>query len=205
MVFTDNLAYSLFAISFAGFLLLYTISSMYLVYRRKGKNFSEYLKSASIPIAILGVYLLIMGFWGQFTWPLPGSYNILFYDPMISFAILLISFSLAVKYGVRLEYVGFLGLLVGIMVIVYGIEGYGLGLTQSPIALFLMYFFYGIAGIFAFPVSLIADRLPGIKKGKIWKGWHIILITFWIILLLASCLSAFTGVLAIPAHLLSAP
>lgn len=204
MVFTDNLAFQLFTISFGGFLTLYTVSSMYLVYRRKGKNFKDYLKSASIPLGILGTYMLILGLWGQFTWPLPGSYNILFYDPFISFAIVLISFALAVKYDVRLEYVGFLGLMVGVMVIIYGIQGYGLGLTSTPIALLGLYFLYGLAGIFSFPVSLIADRLPGLKK-KVWIGWHITLVLFWFLLLLASLLSGYVAVLAIQAHLLSAP
>ncbi len=205
MAFTDNLAYSLFAISFAGFLLLYLISSMYRIYRRKHRNFSEHLAAASIPLGLIGLYMFITGLWGQFVWPLPGSYNILFYDPLISFGILLVAFSLAVRYKVRLEYAGILGLMVGVMVIIYGVEGYSIGLTAAPIALLGMYFCYGTAGIFSYPVSLIADRLPGFKKGKVWKGWHIILVIFWFLLLLASVLSAYVGILAIPQHLLSAP
>lgn len=204
MVFVDNLAYELFAISFAGFLLLYTISSMYLVYRRKDRNFSEYLMGASIPLGLLGTYMLIQGLWSQFTWPLPGSYNILFFDPLVSLGMLLIGFALAVRYKVRLEYVGFFGLMVGIMVIAYGIEGYSIGLTQEPIALLALYFLYGLAGIFSFPVSLIADRLPGVKY-EAWIGWQIALAIFWILLLIASCLSAFIGISAIPMHLISAP
>ncbi len=205
MVFTDNLAYSLFSLSLAGFMLLYTISSMYGVYKRKQRNFSEYLKSASIPLGIIGIYMFIMGIWGQFTWPLPGSYNILFYDPLISFGILLIAFALAVKYGARLEYAGFLGLMVGLMVIAYGIQGYNLGLTSAPMALLLLYFLYGFCGIFAYPVSLIADRLPGLKKGKVWVGWKLTLAAFWILLLLSSLLSAYVATSAISAHLITAP
>ena len=204
MAFIDNLAYSLFALSLAGFLLLYTISSMYLVYRRKQRNFSEYLESASVPLGLIGAYMLIMGIWGQFTWPLPGSYNILFYDPLVSFGIILLSFALAIRCKARLEYAGFLALLVGAMTIVYGVEGYSIGLTQAPIALLAMYFFYGVAGVFAYPVSLIADRLPGLHK-KAWSGWVVTLAIFWILILLASILSAIVGVAAIPAHLLRAP
>jgi len=204
MVFVDNLAYELFAISFAGFLLLYTISSMYLVYRRKDRNFSEYLMGASVPLGLLGAYMLIQGLWGQFTWPLPGSYNILFFDPLVSFGLLLIGFALSVRYKVRLEYVGFFGLMVGVMVIAYGIEGYNIGLTKEPIALLALYFLYGLVGIFSFPVSLIADRIPNVKYNA-WIGWHIALATFWILLLVASCLSAVIGIAAIPAHLISAP
>ncbi len=202
MAFIDNLAYGLFSISFAGFLLLYTALSMFLAYKRKQRNLTEYLKGACIPIAIIGIYLLITGIWGQFVWPLPGSYNILFYDPLVSFGILLIAFSMAIKYDVKLEYVGFLGLLIGIMAIVYGIEGYNIGLTSAPIALLLMYLFYGLSGIFSYPISLIADRLPGSRSNNTWL---IILAIFCLLLFLASALSSYIGILAIPQHLLSAP
>lgn len=205
MTFTDNVAFALFAISFAGFLLLYTVSSMYLVYRRRQKNFADYLKSASVPLGIIGTYMIIMGIWGQFTWPLPGSYNILFYDPLVAFGMLLLGFSLSVKYKVRLEYIGFLGLMVGVMVIIYGIEGYSLGLTAAPLGLLAMYFLYGLAGVLSYPVSLIADRLPGFQKKRVWIGWTLILIAFWIFILLASVLSAYIGIVAVPAHLLNPP
>ncbi|MCL5100875.1 MAG: DUF981 domain-containing protein [Candidatus Marsarchaeota archaeon] len=204
MAFIDNLAYSLFALSFAGFLLLYTISSMYLVYRKKKKNFSEYLNSASIPIALLGAYILISGFWGQFAWPLPGSYNILFYDPFISFGIVLLSLAFSIRYNVRLEYTGFLGLMVGVMVLAYGFVGYNIGLTQAPIALLGLYFLYGLAGIFSYPVALIADRLPGLQKNA-WIGWNALLVIFWLLLLGASILAGFVGVSAVPQHLLTPP
>lgn len=204
MAFIDNLAYELMAISFSGLVLLYTISQMYLVYRKGGKSFGEHLRNASVPLGILGAYLLVMGIWGQFTWTLPGSYNILFYDPLVSLGILLVAFAVAVRTGAKLEYVGFLGLLVGIMTIMYGIEGYSIGLTQAPLALLAMYFFYGAAGIFSYPVSMIADRLPGLQK-RVWYGWTVILVIFWILILVASLLSAFVGLSAVPAHLLSAP
>ena len=204
MAFIDNLAYELMAISFSGFVLLYTISQMYLVYRKRGRTFGEYLRNASVPLGILGAYLLLMGVWGQFSWTLPGSYNILFYDPLVSLGILLVAFAVAVRTGAKLEYVGFLGLLVGIMTIMYGIEGYSIGLTQAPLALLAMYFFYGAAGIFSYPVSMIADRLPGLQK-RVWPGWTVILVIFWVLILVASLLSAFVGLSAVPAHLLSAP
>ena len=204
MAFIDNLAFSLFAISMAGFLLLYVISSMYFVYKKKRKDFTDYLDSLSIPMAILGLFILITGLWGQFTWPLPGSYNILFYDPLVAFGIILLSFSAAIRFKARLEYVGVLSLMSGLMVIVYGIEGYGIGLTSAPIALFGMYFFYGAAGILGYPVSLIVDRLPGLQK-NVWIGWEVLLILFWLALLGASILAAVVAGAAIPAHLLTPP
>jgi putative membrane protein len=203
MVFIDNLAYALFSVSFAGFMLLYTVSSMYLLYRKR-RSFQEHLMAASLPIALIGLYMLVMGLWGQFTWPLPGSYNILFYDPFLSFGILLLSFSMAVRYRLRLEYVGFLGLMMGAMIIVYGIAGYNLGLTAAPIGLLALYLGYGLAAIFSYPVSLISDRLPDTRK-RTPANWRIILIIFCILLLLASLVSAYTGFAAIGQHLMSAP
>lgn len=204
MVFIDNLAFGLFAISFTGFLLLYTVSSMYLVYRSKKKDYSDHLEGASIPMAIVGTFLVVSGFLGQQTWPLPGSYNILFWDPMVAFGLVSLAFALSIRYQVRLEYSGFLGFLIGIMVLIYGAQGYSLGLTAAPIALLALYVFYGIAGIFSFPVALIADRLPGLQKNA-WIGWHIILVIFWLALFAASLTAAYVGASAIGAHLLSAP
>jgi putative membrane protein len=204
MVFIDNLAYSLFSISFASLLLLYTIVSMYLVYRRGKNNYSEYLSSASVPLLLIGIFMVITALWGQFTWPLPGSYNVLFYDPLISLGLLLVGFFVAVRSKVRLEYVGFFGLLVGIMVIIYGFEGFKIGLTSAPIMLLAMYIFYGASGILAYPVSLIADRFPGHKK-RVWAGWYVFLAAFCIVLLIAGLLSAGTGYLAVSSHLITAP
>jgi putative membrane protein len=202
--FIDNLAFSLFAISFAGLMLLYTMFSMYLAYTKKVRDFSGYLNSAVIPLTLLGAYMIIMGFWGEFTWPLPGAYNILFYDPLIGFGIVLIAFSLVIKNKTRLEYPGFLALLLGAMLVLYGIEGYSIGLTKEPLALLGLYVLYGAVGVLAYPVSLIADRLPGLKKNP-WPGWTTILLAFMVLLFLASMLAAYIGFSAIGGHLVSPP
>lgn len=204
MAFIDNLAFSLFSISFAGLLLLYTVTSMYFVYRGKKNDYKDHLQGAMGPMAVVGAYLILTGLWGQFTWPLPGSYNILFYDPMVAFGLVVLSFALSIKFNVRLEYAGFLGFLVGIMTILYGLQGYSIGLTQSPFALLGLYFCYGVAGIFSYPVSMIADRLPGLKKNP-WIGWHICLVLFWLAMLAASLVAGYIGMSAIGGHLLSAP
>jgi putative membrane protein len=204
MAFIDNLAYGLFSISFASFLLLYTVISMYLVYRRGNRKYSDYLNSASVPLLLIGLYMIVQALWGQFTWPLPGSYNVLFYDPLLSFGLLLVGFFFAVRYKVRLEYVGFFGLLVGIMVIIYGIQGYNIGLTSQPLAMLGMYILYGLSGLVAYPVALIADRLPGHSK-NVWIGWYLFLALFCILLLLAGLLSAGVGYAAVSQHLINPP
>lgn len=204
MAFIDNLAFGLFAVSFAGFLLLYMILRIYRAYKNKQKNYSDQISSAAVPLLFLGVYLFVIGLYGQMTWPLPGSYNILFYDPTIAFGLILISFWYIDRMGLRFEYVGFLSMLVGIMLIMYGYIGYTLGLTKAPLALFGMYFLYGATGILAFPVSLLAEKLSGFK-GKTWIGWTVVVVLFCLAIFAASLLAAYTGYQAIWGHLLTAP
>lgn len=204
MAYIDDLAFLLFTISFAGFILLYTISSMYLLYRRKRHDYVDHLEGASVPMMLVGGYLIVSGFIGQWTWPLPGSYNILFFDPLVMFGLVVLAFALAIRFKVNLEYAGFFGLMVGIVTLIYGYQGYSIGLTLEPLALLLLYVFYGIAGIFAYPVALIADRLPGLQKNA-WMGWHLILIIFWLALFAASATAGYIGATAISGHLVSAP
>ena len=184
LVFIDNLAYSLFVMGFVSLLLLYMMSSMYLAYRKGKRDFIDYIRGATVPLAVIGIYIIISGIYGQLTWPLPGSYNILFYDPFISLGIAIVSFAAATRYRVRLEYIGFLSLLFGVMVIVYGITAYGIKMTTAPFAMLVLYILYGIVGILAYPASMIVDRLPGLKRGM-WYGWNMVFVIFWIFLLVA--------------------
>lgn len=204
MVFVDNLASSLFTISFAGLLLIYTIGSVYLAWRKRKKEISDYLKGASIPICVIGIFILVSGLWGQFVWALPGSYNILFYDPFVAFGILLISFALVVRLGGRLDYIGFLALLMGAVTIVYGVAGYNLKMTSAPIVLLVMYAFYGLAGIFAYPISFMVQKITEQQK-SFGMLWYLALALFFITLFLASAAAGFVGLEAIPAHLATPP
>ncbi len=204
MVFIDNLAYSLFAISIAGFLLLYSIVSIYLAYRKKKEKLNESIKSTTVPLFFIGVYLLITGLWGQFVWPLPGSYNILFYDPLVSFGIVILTFATIGRFGGNMEYVGFLALLFGIMAVIYGIQGYNIGLTEEPVALLAMYFLYGLTGILTYPIALIVQRKPGMQKNY-WGGWIVLLFLFCASLFVASALAGFIGYESIGSHLVTTP
>ncbi len=59
---------------------------------------------------------------------------------------------------------GLVAFFFGFMAILYGYSGYSLGLTNESLAMMLMYFIFGIAGIFAYPAALVMDRLPGYQK-----------------------------------------
>lgn len=199
MGFIDNLAFGLFSITVAGLMLLYSAVSIYLSYKKNPKTLSESIKNAAVPLFFLGGYFVIIGLFGQFTWTLPGAYNILFDDPLIAFGIILLAFATIARVGGNMEYVGFLSLLFGVMVIIYGITGYNVGLTLAPIALLAMYFFFGLTGILFYPISLAIQK-------KSTGTWTIILIGLFCLSIFAgSCISGYIGFEAIGGHLLNPP
>ena len=204
MVFIDNLAFGLFAITIAGLMLLYSTVSVYFSYKENKKTLSNNIKDITIPLFFIGAYLLIAGLWGGFTWPLPGAYNILFYDPMMAFGIVMLAFATTGRLGGNLEHAGFLALLAGVMVIIYGIEGYSVGLTLSPIALLGMFLFYGFAGILAYPSTIIGQRSI-VSQKNIPTLWFAILILFCLSLLAASAIAGYIGFEAVSGHLANPP
>lgn len=218
MAFIDDLAFELFTLVFAGVILLYMTLGVYYDYSKKGeRNLEEHMLSGVGPLAIVGIVMILMGLYSEMTWPLSlgsavpaaveakfQSYNILFYDPYMFAGIVIISYVISVKMKYKLQYVGILALFAGIFAIDYGYQGYLLNMTSEPLGMFLMYIAYGAVGILSFPVTLIVDTVPGSKE-KIWKGWMILLVLFWIALLGAIIATAYIGLSAIPQHLLTAP
>ena len=196
MAFIDDLAFELFTLVFAGVILLYMTLGVYYDYSKKGeRNLEEHMLSGVGPLAIVGIVMLLMGLYSEMTWPLSlgsavpaavdakfQSYNILFYDPYMFAGIVIISYVISVKMKYKLQYVGILALFAGIFAIDYGYQGYLLNMTSEPLGMLLMYIAFGAVGILSFPVTLIVDTVPGSKE-KIWKGWMILLVLFWIALL----------------------
>jgi putative membrane protein len=203
MVFTDILTSQLFVLGFVGLVLVYMAVDFYLSYR-KGKARGKDLAPGSIPLFMLGGYELISGLFGQFLWPLPGSYNILFYDVYVMMGLVIISAAWAIRSKASLRYTGFLSMLAGFMASYYGIIGYMHGLSQAPIFLLLLYLGYGFSGILGFPVTVLFDNIQdGVKiKSKLWIG---VLGLFALSLLLASILAILTAASAVPSHLASPP
>jgi len=203
MVFIDLLTGQLFVLGFSGLILAYTVINGALSYR-KGKDFEKVMKSGQIPLALLGAYIFITGVYGQFTWPLPGSYNILYYDIFPLWGIFLMASAWALRSKLNLQYVGFMALLIGAMSVFYGYTGYQLGLSQAPIAVLGLFGLFGLSGIFGFPVTMMFDRAME-KKKNASAVWMVLLAVFLIALILASLLAIYIGVSAVPAHLASAP
>ena len=204
MVFVDDLALELFMLSLAGIVSLYTTGAAYRYYKSNGtKGIKDSMRSGAIPIGTLGAVMLILGLFGEIAWPLPGSYNILFYDPFMLISITLLGVAASLWTRQNMQYVGIFSMFAGLLAIYYGINAYLMKMTSSPLAMLGLYVAFGIAGVFTYPATLIYDRLPA--KSKVSNIYTSMLIVFWIFLLLASILAAVVGVAAIPQHLLTPP
>lgn len=204
MVFIDLLTGQLFVLGFSGLILAYTTITGALAYR-KGKDIMHVMESGRIPLALLGGYILLTGLFGQFTWPLPGSYNILYYDIFPLWGIFLLASAWALHSKMKLQYVGLLALLIGCMSVFYGYSGYELGLSSAPIAVLGLFGLFGLAGIFGYPVTLMFDREMEKRKANKSLVWIVILAIFLIALIFASLLAIYIGASAVPVHLKSAP
>ncbi len=199
MAVINGLALSLFSITFVGLLLLYFLAKMCMSMRSKQKNVQELLNGVALPLGILGSFITVSGLWGMLAWPLTGSYNILFYDPYVALGLLLIAFAIGVRYKIRLEYLGFWSLLAGIMTLAYGVNGYNLGMSSSPIVLLSLYSFFGMAAVLAWPVTYLIDRLQG--RSRLGMGWSVVLALFALALIGAVIVAGLISVTAVSGHL----
>jgi putative membrane protein len=199
MAFIDILGSQLFALGFAGLIILYMTVQSYFLFR-KGKRAEEIIKAGTIPLAAIGVYMFLSGLYGQFTWPLPGSYNVLFYDIYPLVGLLFIGAAATIYLKMKLQYIGFYGLLLGIMAMWYGAFGYSLKLTTEPLALLGLYTLFGVGGILGYPVMVMLDRAQAGIKNRSYL-WYLLIYLFWITLLIGSILALVIGTSAIPSHL----
>jgi putative membrane protein len=159
MTFVDTLAFQLFTLAFVSGLLFYSGVVGYVTYLRYGaRRTFEHLRAQAVPLGGLGVIIASIGLWGEIVWPLPDSYNILFFDPYVLLGIVLLGFAISVAFRWCTQYVGLLAMMVGLLSIYYGAEAYNLGMTKEPLAMFLLYVAMGGTAVFTFPVTLWLDR-----------------------------------------------
>ncbi|MCY0851830.1 MAG: DUF981 family protein [Thermoplasma acidophilum] len=203
MAFIDDLAMELFTLSLVGVLSLYLTGTAYLAYRKGVKDIEEVMKPGAFPLLVLGMIITIMGIYGEMTWPLPGSYNILFYDPYLILGLILLMVAISLILKQKLQYTGIIALFAGLIAIYYGANAYIDKMTASPIAMLGLYIAFGLTGVFTYPTTLIYDLLPG--KAKVSKLWMVVLIIFWIGLVVSAVLAALTAIEAVPQHLLKPP
>jgi putative membrane protein len=120
------------------------------------------LKGAAIPLGAIGSVATVLSVWGEIVWPFPApyltSYNILFIDVYLLFGVALLILAVSLATSSKLQYAGIFALVAGGVTIAYGWNGYVLGMTKEPLDMFLLYGAFGLAGILAFPATLITDR-----------------------------------------------
>lgn len=201
--FIDDLAFELFTLSLVGVISLYMTTSVYLAYRKGVKDIEKVLRPGAYPLGILGGIITIMSIYGEMTWPLPSSYNILFYDPYLMLGLILVMMSVSIILNQKLQYVGVIALFAGLIAIYYGVSAYTDKMTASPFAMLGLYIAFGLTGVFTYPATLIYDTLPG--KEKVSKAWTVTLVIFWIGLVVSAVLASVTGVPAVSQHLISPP
>ena len=204
-MFIDDLAISLFTIAIAGVLLLYMTGGVFLDYKRRGvKNVYDHITPGVVPFMVLGAFITLMALYGEFTWPLPGSYNILYYDPYLLLGISMLGFSISAMKKMKLNYVGLFALMSGLLAVYYGVQAYAVRLSKEPIVLLGLLVTFGAVGVLAYPVTLLLDTMPG-PKSRHQAFWHFILGAFWVFLVLGILLAAFLWAVALPGHLVSPP
>jgi putative membrane protein len=236
MVFVDNLGFELVSLPIASLLIVYITGRGYMA--GKSGNFTtvrNVMKEGAVSLGLLGAIFTILALWGEMTWTLPGSYNILFDDPYLLMGIIFLAFSISVLLDKGASTSGIFALISGLFTIWYGVNAYWLGMTKEPLALLGMYGLYGLAGIASYPAMRVVDALlsqtnqqsPEIQaqmksqmvihasvqipaKGAVKQNWlvrHQLLIfsAFWVLVLAAGILSGYVAINTIPAHLKFAP
>ncbi|MGC8597580.1 MAG: DUF981 family protein [Thermocladium sp.] len=122
---------------------------MYMSYRLGSGAARDELKSIGLVMMMLGVPTTIFGLTMSITWPLPGSYNILFGDAFLYLGIVTLIGGLLL-YGVepdKFKASSFPVAFLSLITIIYGASIYTHGLTNSPVLAFAFYLFEGLSGI----------------------------------------------------------
>jgi len=110
---------------------------------------------------LTGFIAIVTGFAMNFTWPLPGSANIVFGEPSVLLGGILFFAGLAIVYEWDLLSIGIAGVLASIVAIILGIRLLGsVPQTQSPLLAGLGFIFVGIGGILTLPTYFLKKSIP---------------------------------------------
>ncbi len=169
MAFIDDLAFIELLLVMAAAVLTYVgIVGWWNLRMNDAKALRSTLKGAAAPLGIVGSVAFVIGIAGELSWPFPASYhmagyNIFFFDAIMLFSMVLIAYAVAVFAQLRFQYVGIFALVAGAAVAFYGWVGYTANpqFTKEPFETLLLYVGFGVAGIAAFPTSVILDYYLG--------------------------------------------
>ncbi|MEM0149758.1 MAG: DUF981 domain-containing protein [Candidatus Micrarchaeaceae archaeon] len=142
-IFVDPLTVMLLSLGMSALLLA-------LYYFRVGSGKKD-ISSLVVPVFVLGLFNAVSGFLMSFTWPLPGSYNMLFGDPLLMLGLLMIAGSYMISKGMDVKVLSLLGFLLGIYLLVgmISISQFSLETGNDWITATGLYAFSFLAGIFS--------------------------------------------------------
>jgi putative membrane protein len=116
-------------------------------------------RSLLVSLGGLGALSLIQGVWMMDTWPLVGSYNILFGEIYAVFGLIVVSGAASALKGYSLKGLSYLGALAG----VWGLaDAYGIlagNLTSEPLVAAALYVSGALAGILSVPATHKPSRV----------------------------------------------
>ena len=218
MPFVDDLTLILDLLILVAGTVFYTGFFVWLHSRRKDPvRALSHLRQGSFLMALLGGLIGVIGLWGEFTWPLPGPYNLYFFDPLMMLALLLVGFGVTVRLGQPTHFVGMLGVIIGGGVMYYGARAYYLSLTKDPFETLLLYLGFGGVAILSYPVTLFVDwfvvgprnssvaPLPSDEQPTYPDLWMALLGLFLVVVVLAGIAAVVYGFSTAWSHLESPP
>jgi putative membrane protein len=218
MAFIDDLTLILDLLILVTVAIFYTSFSVWVQYRRKDSERSlGHLQEGAALLAVLGAGIGLVAIWGETTWPLPGAYDLFFFDPLYMFSLILIAFGIAVWRGLPTHLVGILAAVMGSGIVYYGARAYELSLTKDPLETFLMYLAFGGMGIMAYPATLFIDwfvvgptnaRASPLPSGPTpdypWL-WRVLVGLFLVVVVVAGIAAVAYGFSSAWSHLQSPP
>lgn len=115
-------------------------------------------------LLMAGLLALVTGLHMVFSWPLPGSFNILFGEMSVFFGMLLLGLVFVLMFGLDVLPVAIYGMFAGAASIVVGIQVLKLGLTDNPPLAGAGFLWMGILGLGAVPLL----RLRGLQAFRVF-------------------------------------
>lgn len=108
-------------------------------------------RSYAAGFGIVGVVGLILGLHMVFTWPLPGSYNIIFGEVTVLLGSVFLAAGVALGAGWSLQPVTIYAFFAGLYAVIGGARMISLGLTREPLLSGLGFILAGLAGLLSAP------------------------------------------------------
>lgn len=178
----ENVNFLLFLLGSASAIIFYlTVISFARYLKSKKVDLYKVVDGGVMPILVIGICMFMISAYLKVTMSMPEPFIHLILNPVMAASIVFMAFALTVDARKEVHYVGLLALLTGLLTIYYGIIGYQLGVTSVPTDFGIIYASFGMAGVLAFPVSLIMDIAPGMTKKHSWV-WGAYLTLFWVFL-----------------------